>query len=99
MFPEPYLPSQETFLNAEFDPLPPKTPDEVTAEIEIATKKEELARLQSLFQEGIIEEAVFFQQRDKLLGIDTLLDSFVMGKIDRDTFIARRQELLSTYQD
>lgn len=98
-FPEPYLPSQETFLDAKFDPLPPKTPDEVREEEEIAAKKLELNRLGTLFQEGFIEGAIFFQQRNKLLGIDTLLDSFIEGRISKETFIERRQELLGTYGD
>lgn len=92
-FPEPYLPSQSTFIDAAFRPLPPKTPEEVRKEQEIAAEKAKLARLRSLYKEGVIGESTFLQKRNQLLGLDTLLDSFIRGDINRETFV-RRKDLL-----
>lgn len=98
-FPEPYLPSQKTFLDAAFYPLSPKTPEEEKKEREMAERNVKLNRLNTLYNDGIIEESVFLQKQQEMLGLDKLLDNYLEGGIDRETFFRRRQELLGIDED
>lgn len=95
--PEPYLPSQETFLDAMFCPLPAKTPREEETDKETAEKITKFSRLRDLYRDGIIEEFVFIERRNQILGLDILLDRFVNGKISREDFLREKKRLLDLY--
>ncbi|MBI4089357.1 MAG: hypothetical protein HY424_01460 [Candidatus Levybacteria bacterium] len=95
--PEPYLPSQETFLDAIFDPLPKNTPVEQEEIDEIADKKEQLGKLGGLLGLKLITKAMFDQKRNEILGLDRIIEDYMEGKIDLFELQVRKKEIENKY--
>lgn len=95
--PEPYLPSQKTFLDAVFYPLPQNTPVEQSKIDEVVNKKSQLERLNSLLQDGHITQPVFDQKRNEILELDELITAYIEGEISREIFEEQKQEIEKKY--
>ena len=95
--PEPYLPSQETFLDAIFNPLPQNTPAEQREIDEIADKKAQIERLIGLLHDGHITQTIFDQKRNEVLGLDDLIKDYIEGNISDQDFKDKRQEIEKKY--
>lgn len=88
--PEPYLPSQRTFLDAAFYPLFSEAPSERSGEREVMPLEKALM-LRDLRKRGVISEEIYSFKMSQVLGLDRLLDMLITGKIDEGMYLETKE--------